>query len=85
MSGFAVSEAASLSGLLIFGSYLTDNPLAEFPLSVLHLVGTLDGGQARPTRMAETYSELTQLQVTTLTFLTTHIGSVPTQLWMWDA
>ena len=62
-TGFAVDQAASLSGLLIFGSYLSGNPLATFPLPVLHLVGTLDGGQARPTRMAQTYTELEQLQV----------------------
>ncbi|KAF0294334.1 hypothetical protein FJT64_007971 [Amphibalanus amphitrite] len=62
VQGYAEEQADTLAGLLIFGSYLTDRPLATFPMPVLHLVGTLDGGQARPTRMSETYSELVALQ-----------------------
>jgi len=64
VQGYAISHASSLRGLLLFGTYLTNHPLAEFPLRVLHLSGTLDGGQARPTRMAETYSELVAMTAT---------------------
>ncbi|XP_037071612.1 uncharacterized protein LOC119092739 [Pollicipes pollicipes] len=62
VQGYVVSNAASLRGLMLFGSYLTNRPLAEFPLPVLHLSGTLDGGQARPTRMADTYAELMAME-----------------------
>ena len=46
-------------GLLLFGSYLT-SPLAEYPVPVLHLSGTLDG-QTRPTRIAKAFSELQRM------------------------
>ena len=46
-------------GVLLFGSYLT-SPLAEYPVPVLHLSGTLDG-QTRPTRIAKAFSELQRM------------------------
>lgn len=58
IQGYLDSHASSVRGVMLWGSYLTSRPLAPFPLPILHLSGTLDGGQARPTRMAQTYAEL---------------------------
>ena len=49
-------------GVLMFASYLT-SLLADYPVPVLHLSGTLDG-QTRPTRIASTFSELQLLTET---------------------
>ncbi|KAF0299438.1 hypothetical protein FJT64_027812 [Amphibalanus amphitrite] len=51
-----LGEGAAGGGSSCSASYLT-TPLAEYPVPVLHLSGTLDG-QTRPTRIAKTFAEL---------------------------
>ncbi|XP_038059607.1 uncharacterized protein LOC119730686 [Patiria miniata] len=62
---YVASNANQVSGLLLWGSYLTgtNRVLADYPVPVMHLSGDLDG-LTRITRLADVYSEMDALEAT---------------------